>query len=331
LSAFKTNLGAVKARLTELCASFDVYAPVMSADKLEYTIISSGDDAVFSDELPYKSPKEAAFPQFEDVMKFTGGEVRETEGGKPALVVFAKPCDVAAFSVLDAVFTGERGRFQDYYYGKRRESLVVIGMACESMKPGCFCDVRGIDMSSAAGCDGFFSKDADGSLIYEALTQKGEGVFTGDSHVTATDDGSRAADAVLTIDAEESDVFEKMPWADYALGCLGCGICTYICPTCHCFALRDAEEHGDITRTRVWDSCMYPNFTLHASGHNPRGGKAERFRQRVLHKYLYIPENFGTTACTGCGRCVRSCPGGLNIRRTVEDIKGRLEGGGKDE
>jgi succinate dehydrogenase/fumarate reductase-like Fe-S protein len=69
---------------------------------------------------------------------------------------------------------------------------------------------------------------------------------------------------------------------------------------------------------------MYPKFTLHASGHNPRSSKRERFRQRVMHKYVYIPKNFGLTACTGCGRCIRSCPGGINIRKAVEDINARL-------
>jgi len=65
---------------------------------------------------------------------------------------------------------------------------------------------------------------------------------------------------------------------------------------------------------------MYPKFTLHASGHNPRETVKERFRQRILHKYLYVNKNFGYVACTGCGRCIRSCPTGMNIRKVVESI-----------
>jgi len=74
------------------------------------------------------------------------------------------------------------------------------------------------------------------------------------------------------------------------------------------------EHNNAANRYRIWDSCMYSKFTLHASGHNPRESKAERFRQRVLHKYVYVPKNTGAIACTGCGRCIRSCPAGMDIR-----------------
>ena len=70
---------------------------------------------------------------------------------------------------------------------------------------------------------------------------------------------------------------------------------------------------------------MYPRFTLHASGHNPRESKQERFRQRILHKYLYVKENFGYTACTGCGRCIQSCPVGMNIHAIVKDINNTIK------
>lgn len=129
----------------------------------------------------------------------------------------------------------------------------------------------------------------------------------------------------LIIDGDENALFNKIDWDRIVEGCLGCGICTYICPTCHCFDFKDVYKDGKTTRYRRWDSCMYPKFTVHASGHNPRPTKKERYRQRILHKYLYIKKNYGYTACTGCGRCIRSCPAGMNIKNVIKDIMEELK------
>jgi ferredoxin len=298
-----------------------VIAPVMEDNKPVYAAAVDAGDIVLGDGLPYKSPKEVVFPAVEDIMRFRGDRVEAAQDAVPVLLVGAKPCDVAAIKVFDEVFTGDKGRFKDNFYGNRRDCLTVVGMACAEKKPGCFCDERGIDPAFSPDCDGFLTP-ADDGFIYEALTEKGEGLFAGAETAPVRSGGPQAER--LAVNASESAVFEAMPWESYADGCIGCGSCTYICPTCHCFNLRDASYKDVVTRTRVWDSCMFPRFTLHAGGHNPRTKKYERFRQRVLHKYLYIPENYGHIACTGCGRCIRSCPGGLNIRNTVSDIMRRL-------
>jgi ferredoxin len=196
-------------------------------------------------------------------------------------------------------------------------------MACKEEKPACFCAVRGIDKSASSRCDAFLTGEEDGYTL-RVLTEAAENLFTG-AETEAKKFGPPPT-VQLKSRADESEVFETMPWEDYAMGCIGCGTCTYLCPTCHCFEIKDTEVDGEVTRRRLWDSCMYPRFTLHAGGHNPRATKRERFRQRVLHKYVYIPENYGLTACTGCGRCIRSCPGGLNIKNTVADIMKRTGG-----
>lgn len=332
------DMSRAKAALAELMGKYTVVAPVMKDGKLDYAEISDVDDVVLDDRLPYKSPKEVVFPRVENVMRFLENKVEEAQEIKPVLLVGAKPCDVSAIKVLDEVFIGDKGRFKDSFYGNRRNFLTVVGMGCLEAKPGCFCEERGIDPAFSSDCDGFLGP-VDGGFVYEPLTEKGEGLFSGTEtepvkYRSGRDGGKPETGAAgeggkrpekLEINASEAEVFTTMPWETYTEGCIGCGTCTYICPTCHCFNIRDAEEKGVVTRTRVWDSCMYPRFTLHAGGHNPRTKKFERFRQRVLHKYLYIPENFGFTACTGCGRCIRSCPGGLNIRNAVSDIVKRLE------
>ena len=357
----RTNFGSshvltgnqLRAALGDLLQKFTVVAPVMADNKLVYDEIKDAGDIVLDDSLPYKSPKEIVFPRVEAVMRFLENRVEEAQVIKPVLLVGAKPCDLAAMDVLDEVFTGEQGRYKDSFYSNRREFLTIIGMNCREKKAGCFCEERGINPAFSQDCDGFLTLQDDGAF-YEPLTEKGTDLFSGtdealinrvshgdepvqngtksDRHSVESEgygmepvpDGSKL-DKTLVLDALETEVFNAMPWEKYAEGCIGCGTCTFICPTCHCFNLRDSEKNGIVTRTRVWDSCMYPKFTLHAGGHNPRTKKYERFRQRVLHKYLYIPENYGCTACTGCGRCIRSCPGGLNIRNTIADIRSRLE------
>jgi ferredoxin len=300
----------------------------MTGGKPDYAEVVCADDIVLDDRLPYKSPKEVVFPGIENIMCFLEDRVEDAQALRPTLLVGAKPCDVAAMRVLDELFIGDKGRFKDSFYGAKRNCLTIVGMACAEKKKGCFCDERGTDPAFSPDCDGFLTPTEDG-LLYEALTEKGEGLFAGIETEPARR-GDRRPER-LAVNAAEAEVFETMPWERYAKGCIGCGSCTYICPTCHCFNLRDATYKGVVTRTRVWDSCMFPRFTLHAGGHNPRTQKYERFRQRVLHKYLYIPENYGYIACTGCGRCVRACPGGLNIRNAVFDIMERLSETKKSE
>ena len=103
--------------------------------------------------------------------------------------------------------------------------------------------------------------------------------------------------------------------------CLGCGVCTFLCPTCHCFDILDEGDSEQGERIRIWDSCMFPLFTLHASGTNPRPGGKERMRQRIMHKFSYFLDNHDQPGCTGCGRCIRSCPVNLDIREVLEEIQ----------
>jgi formate hydrogenlyase subunit 6/NADH:ubiquinone oxidoreductase subunit I len=103
--------------------------------------------------------------------------------------------------------------------------------------------------------------------------------------------------------------------------CLGCGACAYVCPTCACFDIQDEGTGNKGTRVRCWDSCAFSLFTLHTSGHNPREEQTERWRQRILHKFLYMPERQQVYGCVGCGRCSRGCPVDMNILEHLKKIK----------
>jgi ferredoxin len=117
---------------------------------------------------------------------------------------------------------------------------------------------------------------------------------------------------------EDSDV-----WDDIAFPCVACRVCTYVCPTCHCFTVTDEAFGGRAGRAVVWDSCQNKSFTLEASGHNPRAAKAARVRQRLLHKFQFYPSVHGDLMCSGCGRCISACPSGRNLVEELELLKAR--------
>ncbi len=114
-------------------------------------------------------------------------------------------------------------------------------------------------------------------------------------------------------------LFDDMEfWGDVSAKCISCGACTYLCPTCYCFNITDEGAGLSGRRVRSWDNCMSHQFTLEASGHNPRPTKAHRLRNRVGHKFSYYPAiHDEVIACCGCGRCIKSCPVSVDIREIV--------------
>jgi ferredoxin len=147
----------------------------------------------------------------------------------------------------------------------------------------------------------------------------------------AAADGGELLDPALCSAEQRSGVmrlpewlarnFDHELWKTVAVRCHGCGACAAVCSTCHCFDIVDEHDGCDTgARRRNWDSCQSPKFTAHASGHNPRRSQAERFRQRVMHKFSVYPRRFDALLCTGCGRCARACGAGMNL----PEILGRL-------
>ena len=115
--------------------------------------------------------------------------------------------------------------------------------------------------------------------------------------------------------------FSSEKWAELSESCLGCGTCTFVCPTCQCYDIRDFDTGNGIKRFRCWDSCMYSDFTKMAHG-NSRNSQLERFRQRFMHKLVYFPaNNNGEFGCVGCGRCLSKCPISMNIVKVMKALE----------
>jgi ferredoxin len=126
--------------------------------------------------------------------------------------------------------------------------------------------------------------------------------------------------ALENIEGKLEKIFTDSLWDTISQKCVGCGVCTYLCPTCYCFDVLDEAKGSQGKRIRVWDSCQFPLFTLQSSGENPRPSGKERMRQRIMHKFNYYPGNYDGVACVGCGRCVRECPVNLDIREILTQI-----------
>jgi len=325
--------------LKHLTKERTLVAPVDTGKVIEYQKVINIDEATIltDDRVSYKSVKEFYFPQTEHMFTFEDDDVTDhTE--MPGYVIFgARPCDLEALRVMSVVYT--TGKYADPFFKRRFDANLIIGVGCIERKPECFCEEMRVDKEFSDFCDIFLTDIGDNYEIKHA-SEKGKNALVDYLQVCDTapvpivllriailsrkrDVGKLTFSPRLSLDTDKEDsaYFDIIDWKKVTETCKGCGICTYVCPTCYCFDFKDVSEKGIAKRYKCWDSCMYPKFTLHASGHNPREHRYERYRQRVLHKYKYVPNIFdGTVACTGCGRCIRSCPVGINIKNIVKQI-----------
>ena len=287
-----------------------------------------------------KSPKDVFFPQSENMMKFrTEGkkiDIVDIRTEKQPFVLFGvRACDYKAIAVLDNVFLSEP---VDSYYKSRRDAGIIFTLACGKPQESCFCTVFQIDATNPSG-DATCWIDEE-NLYVKANTEKGEKVLAlGKAFEETTDEK-----AVEAMNAKTKEILEKLPfthldisrfkpenlnelfnlpvWNELSQACLGCGACTFVCPTCQCFDIRDFKTNKDVVRYRCWDSCMYSDFTQMAAA-NPRTTQMQRYRQRFMHKLVYYPSQYGGMySCVGCGRCVNKCPQHLNIVKVIKKIGG---------
>jgi len=172
----------------------------------------------------------------------------------------------------------------------------------------------------------------DDELVIQVITEKGQELLNSIQGEVETSGGKKEVISALQESSlqfiksvvpteglkhrEVNSLFNAEFWEELQFACIICGVCTFICPTCWCFDIQDEVLKGDGLRLRNWDSCMFPLFTLHGSGHNPRSQKLQRVRQRFMHKLKYFPDKYHKgVACVGCGRCVQQCPVNIDIRQ----------------
>jgi len=321
------KLGDLAAALA--ARGYRVAAPIQEDDAVRLKEWSPG-AVIRTDAIPINSAKDFLFPRSEVIGRyklegdnFTPEDV-PPDSTKTALLG-VRPCDVAALAVLDAVFNWD---YKDEFYNARRAALTIVSMACTRADAQCFCTSVGGRPDATAGADAIL-RPADGGakLIFDPLTEKGRALAAaaGSALVDGEARADPPAEVPVRFDQKQvtawlADNFDSDLWTTLSLACLGCGACAYSCPTCHCFDMQDEATRKETVRRRNWDSCGFGLFTAHAGGHNPRANQSARWRNRVMHKFSYIPDRFKLLGCTGCGRCGRLCPAGMAIADICAEI-----------
>ena len=288
-----------------------------------------------------RSAKDFFFPKTEHMVSYQrkGKEIIVEDPRKDIedFVIFGvRACDAKGFEAIDNVYLHMDP--VDSYYKNRREHGIVITLACNEPVKTCFCSTYNIDASLQTPSGDVSCWLSDGKYFFQANTDKGKTfVENAKSVLQESDDVS-----VKSVQKEISEKIEKLPfahldlskfqgkdmlkifnskiWNSVSEACVGCGTCTYVCPTCMCFDVRDFDTGDGIRQVRCWDSCMFNDFTQMAA-ENPRHTQKERSRQRFMHKLMYYPMAHNDVfSCVGCGRCLESCPVNMNIVKVIKAV-----------
>jgi sulfhydrogenase subunit beta (sulfur reductase) len=333
-----SRLPELYAKMAETAA---LYLPLDKAATVQFARWDGQSPAKLDCLLTALPPKGLFFPQSETLSAYrTSGKTIEIidvhDEFEPFVVFGVRACDAASLDILDRVFLSEPA---DVFYQNRREHGVVVSLACAEPEESCMCAAFGIKASEPAGDVATWL--IGGTLYWKSLTEKGavltqslEGLLTEAPDAEEAVKSQQAkTDALIaelplahvqpqSVDGTLKDIFDSPEWGKLSSACLGCGSCTFVCPTCHCYDIRDYNTGHEVRRFRCWDSCMYSDFTLMAHG-NPRTSQIERFRQRFMHKLVYYPaNNEGIYACVGCGRCIGKCPVSMNIAKVIRTLGG---------
>ena len=303
----------------------------------KYRLEERGDSRVFGFAVGPTSWKRFTFPPRVTRLEATRGasgavQYRPAESAVPAVAFLGvRACELAALRVQDRVFLGQP--FRDDDYAARRAAAVVVATECTTCAATCFCASMdtGPEIGADTGADLVLTEVA-GGFVVRAPTDTGRGIAAALPLADATSEHTAAAAAAVAAVREHqgvqvdaavlADRLRSRPddprWAEVGERCLACTNCTMVCPTCFCYAAETVSDLDGVTASteRVWDSCFTEGFAAVAGG-NFRSRVRDRYRHWLTHKFATWHDQFGTSGCVGCGRCITWCPVGIDVREEL--------------
>lgn len=330
-----------------------VYEEIESVDELPvgwteeqeggtYRLKRRADEAVFGFTVGPHSWKKYLFPPEQRLFRArkVGGRIEfENETTAPRKMAFigVRSCELAAIAVQDKVFSG--GPFLDSVYGTRRANTFIVAVNCGLAAKTCFCESMNTGPRATGGFDLSLTEVVRGDRHYfvvETGSEAGRAILAPLPHRAASDK-ERAASMAATQRARKQmgrkldtkglkELLERNlehpQWDKIADRCLSCANCTMVCPTCFCSTVEDVTDlTGDhAERWRKWDSCFTIGFSYIVGG-SIRSSVKSRYRQWLTHKLSTWHDQFDTSGCVGCGRCITWCPVAIDLTREVEVIR----------
>jgi ferredoxin len=225
--------------------------------------------------------------------------------------------DLEAMTQLDEIMEKP---YSDFFYWQKRNKSLIIGLVDESIEV-------------APGGDVILEKITDQQYRALILTDKGKAIIK-DEFFDKKDKPSiknypqpdnpfkrMLLDSELLAEAVKWSLNHKI-WDKLGEQCLGCGICTYVCPLCHCFSIEDqvSLDNKECSRCRQWDACTLPEFSKVAGGHNFHKTIKQRYYNWFYHKFVRAYHEYGKSQCVACGRCRENCPAGIKISEVLKEI-----------
>ncbi|MDT7042831.1 4Fe-4S dicluster domain-containing protein [Candidatus Nitronereus thalassa] len=252
-------------------------------------------------------------------------------------ILGVRACDLAGLTMQDRIFLQDQ--FPDPYYQARRQNLFLVAVNCTRAHETCFCASMGTGPKAESGYD-LVLTESDQEFLIQGGSPRGEEILESltvspaeDLQIQEHDERIAACAASQTRKVNQSslpqglyDAHDHRRWDEVATRCLACTNCTMVCPTCFCHTV---EETPDLTQhttehVRVWDSCFTPDHG-YIHGKNFRPTIKDRYRMWLTHKMASWIDQFGSSGCVGCGRCITWCPVGIDVTEELHALLGEKE------